>query len=413
MEHDLYFTDPQFDFVTTDVKFPAMVAGYGSGKTEAAINRLMRLKFENPRQDVAYYLPTYDLINSIAFPRIEEFLISKKIKYSINKNEKLVKIKGHGKIILRTMDRPERIVGYEVADSIADELDTLPKDKADDVWKKIIARNRQKKVNGKPNTVAVATTPEGFKFVHDRWHKRGNDDYIIIKASTYSNAMNLPPDYIKTLEEDYPAALLAAYLHGEFVNMAFLSVYSEFDREIHKTDVDMMDGEPLHIGMDFNVGKMAAVIHVIRDGIPYAVRELTDFLDTPTIITAIKERFPNRTIMVYPDASGDSRKSQNATQSDIALLRGAGFVVLANASNPFIRDRVLAVNVKLKKKQYFVNLANCPDFVDALEQQAYDKNGEPDKSSGHDHVLDAAGYFISFKYPVVQGQAVAVKLKGT
>ena len=28
----------------------------------------------------------------------------------------------------------------------------------------------------------------------------------------------------------------------------------------------MREGEPVHVGMDFNVGKMAAVIHVLRGG---------------------------------------------------------------------------------------------------------------------------------------------------
>jgi len=46
------------------------------------------------------------------------------------------------------MDRPERIIGYEHADAVADELDTLTQEKAADVWRKIKARNREKKPDG-------------------------------------------------------------------------------------------------------------------------------------------------------------------------------------------------------------------------------------------------------------------------
>jgi hypothetical protein len=67
------------------------------------------------------------------------------------------------------MEQPQRIVGYEVAHSLVDEIDIMAADKARDAWNKIIARNRQK--CGMPNTVGVATTPEGFKFVYDRWKK--------------------------------------------------------------------------------------------------------------------------------------------------------------------------------------------------------------------------------------------------
>ncbi len=47
-----------------------------------------------------------------------------------------------------------------------------------------------------------------------------------------------------------------------------------------------------------------------------------------------------------------------------------------------------------------VNAKRCPEFAKALEQQAYDKNGEPDKSSGLDHINDAGGYAIAYEFPV-------------
>ena len=53
--------------------------------------------------------------------------------------------------------------------------------------------------------------------------------------------------------------------------------------------------EPLYIGMDFNVGKMAAITHVKRaDGRPRAVDELIDGFDTPDMIRRIKERYRGR-----------------------------------------------------------------------------------------------------------------------
>jgi hypothetical protein len=66
------------------------------------------------------------------------------------------------------MDTPERIIGYEVADSLVDELDMLKTEQARDAWNKIISRNRQKKPDGSLNTVGVGTTPEGFRLVYDR-----------------------------------------------------------------------------------------------------------------------------------------------------------------------------------------------------------------------------------------------------
>ena len=111
---------------------------------------------------------------------------------------------------------------------------------------------------------------------------------------------------------------------------------------------------------------------------------------------------------MYPDASGKNRKSNNASTSDIALLEQAGFDVRVNASNPAVKDRVLSVNAMLHKdgkRRYKVNPQMCPNLVECLEKQAYDKNGEPDKSAGFDHALDAAGYFIAYRYPLVRRTA--------
>lgn len=44
----------------------------------------------------------------------------------------------------------------------------------------------------------------------------------------------------------------------------------------------------------------------------------------------------------------------------------------------------------------------CVHLVGALEQQVFDKNGMPDKSSGLDHILDSFGYFLAYRYPIVK-----------
>lgn len=425
-EVELLLTDPQFELVTTTAQFPAMVAGFGAGKTGALIKRLLALKFQYPDLNVGYYLPTYDLVTTIAVPRFEEALAEmgyypggKDPDYVYNKQEKILKINGCGSVIMRTLDNPGRIVGYEVADSGIDELDTLKEDKARDVWRKILARNRQKKPDGAKNTIAVGTTPEGFKFVYQQWEKAPpSAEYKIIRASTYSNERNLPESYIDDLKADYPDNLINAYIEGEFVNLTSGSVYPQFDRVLNGSDAVLIPGEAIHVGMDFNVGNMSAVVFVNRNGWPVAVEEVIGVLDTPAMIEALQRRFPNRAIFVYPDASGDARKTNNASVSDLELLKQAKFIVLNNAANPFVKDRVLAMNRMIcsgsdKVRRLKVNVQACPAFTEGLEKQAYTDKGEPDKTSGLDHAVDAGGYFVAFRYPIKNGRVVTAKVIGT
>jgi hypothetical protein len=399
---DIELTDAQYDFVSAPDKYPCFCGGFGSGKTHAAVMRAIALKLQYPKQNVAYYLPTYRLILDICFPRFSEVLTEMSLPYRLNISDKYAEIGSFGRVIFRTMDEPETIIGYEVADSLVDELDTLPTEKARNVWNKIIARNRQKKPDGAMNTVGVATTPEGFRFVYEKWRKNVKPGYRLIQAKTEQNRKNLPEDYISDLLANYPSNLISAYLDGEFVNLASGQIYTGFNREKNTTTETIKPNEALHVGMDFNVGKMAAVVNVLRDGKPHAVLEYTGVLDTPQMCDIIKSRHQGHAVLVYPDASGNSRRSNIASQSDIAILRAAGFQVCVNPANPAVKDRVLAMNKLFERGEYRVNPDTCPSFVEALEQQAYDKNGEPDKTSGHDHINDAAGYFVAYKFPIVK-----------
>ena len=401
-------TKPQNQLVNSSARFPAMVAGFGAGKTQALMLRTLKLIF-GEGQDIAYYLPSYPLVRTIAYPRFGEMLDNLGVPWHLNKAEHTIQVNGKT-IIFRTMDNPDAIVGYEVGDSMVDELDTLPKDKARDAWNKIIARNRQKKKVG-INTVAVGTTPEGFRFVYEKWAKDPTESYELIKAPTYSNKKNLPDGYIEALRETYPSNLLQAYLEGEFVNLTAGVVYTNYDRNLCNTDAVAKGGEPLHIGMDFNVNNMAAGIHVMRSGIAYAVDEIIGAADTPAVINIIKSRYPNHAVIVYPDASGAASSSTNASMSDIKMLKNAGFSINAPRKNGRIRDRVASVNKALCDPQgnrsYYVNVEKCPNIALGLEQQAYDKNGGPDKTGGFDHLNDAVGYFIVRQFPITFNRVIA------
>jgi hypothetical protein len=407
-------TPTQKAFATSREPFPAFVGGFGSGKTAAAIARAMALKVHFPSCDVAYYLPTYPLVEDIAFRRFPELCDRKGWAFNLNKQSAYIEFPGAGRIVFRTMEQPHRIVGYEVAHSICDELDTLATEKAREVWNKVIARNRQKCAMG--NTVAVATTPEGFRFVYERWMKKPAPGYVMFRAKTMDNAAHLPQGYIENLTNSYPSNLLAAYLDGEFVNLTAGSVYPSFDRAQNATQETLQPGEPLHIGMDFNVLHCACVVFVLRNGEPHAVDELTEIYDTPSMVRAIRDRWPDRTIYAYPDASGNSRKSVDASAGDIALLRQARMTVLNPPKNPAVKDRVMAVNAMLggdgKPRRFRVNLDKCPGLVESLEKQAYDKNGEPDKASGLDHVADAMGYFIHYKFPIARAAIQRLQVVG-
>lgn len=424
---------PQARFLSLSNKFRAFVAGYGSGKTWVGSAALCIHQWNSPKVPSGYFGASYPQIRDIFYPTIEECAFDYGLKVDIKTSNKEVHFYSgtiyRGTTICRSMDNPSSIVGFKVGKSLVDEIDTLNTEKADNAWKKIIARHRANKcdldfddtaltltheleVARNTNGIDVTTTPEGFKFTYDQFVKKPLNDasirnfYGIVQASTYDNEANLPDDYIASLRASYPPQLIEAYLNGQFVNLNSGSVYPDFDRKLSHTDAVIEQGETLHIGMDFNVLKMAAVVHVIRGGLPYAVDEAFGVRDTPAMVELLKERYAEHGVIIYPDAAGQATSSKSSSVSDHSILRDAGFKIYANSTNPAIKDRLNAMNAMICNseglRRYKVNTNKCPNYTECLEQQIFDDSGMPDKKSGHDHLNDAGGYFISYKYPIVK-----------
>lgn len=402
-------TEPQAEFFQLQGKYPLFCGGFGAGKTEALLDCAFRDALEAPTALVAMYEPTYDLVMLVLAGRMQEKLSEHGIRHRHHKRDNIIytSTRGCGDFVLRTLDNPDRIIGYESYRAHVDEIDTLKPDHARAAWRKIIARNRQrpKGLLNPFNRVSAYTTPEGFRFAYDMWVKLKPPGYEMIQAPTRSNPF-LPEDYISSLRASYPAQLIEAYLEGKFVNLTSGSVYPEFDRVKNGTRDVLQPGEAVHIGMDFNVHNMTAVVFAIRDGWPLALEELTKVRDTPAMAELIADRYRNRSVTIYPDASGANTSSKSASVSDFAILQAKNFRICAHAAHPAVRDRVNAVNALILNakgdRRLKVNVERCPHFTDSLEQLAYDKNGAPEKDSGLDHASDAAGYMIEYRYPIVK-----------
>ena len=401
---------PQAQFLNLPNKFRAYVAGFGGGKTWSGCASLCKHHWEFPTVNSGYFAPSYPQIRDIFYPTIEECAYDWGLRVDIKSANKEVHFYSgrtyRGTTICRSMDNPSSIVGFKIGQALVDELDTLPTDKAREAWRKIIARMRYK-VPKLKNGIDVTTTPEGFKFTYEQFVKEANSSqrkgelYGLIQASTYDNELNLPDDYIESLKESYPPQLIEAYLNGLFVNLTSGAVYPDFDRQLNASFESVQNGDVLHVGMDFNVLKMAAVVHVIRDNNPHAVDELVGVRDTPTMAVLLKERYPNHKICIYPDAAGQATSSKNSSESDHAILRQHGFTLYVNGTNPAIKDRLNAMNSLVLNSQgerrYYVNPLRCPELTGALEQQVYDKFGMPDKTSGLDHTCFTGDTLVTTK----------------
>ena len=397
----IQLTKPQQEFLALTCKYPAFVAGFGAGKSQVMCISAIFDALHGNDSLVALYEPTYKLVRDVLAPTMQKTLDMFGINYVYKQVDKMIITQSPqcGNFMFDTLDDPNKIVGYECHTAHVDELDTLPIDKARLAWQKIIARSRQR-VGEHQNRVSAYTTPEGFKFVYQQWAKnkdKVSDRYKYIQASTYSNPW-LDTDYIDSLKETYPTELIDAYINGQFVNLTSGTVYRSFNRSAHRSSQGVTNKDILYVGMDFNIDHMGAAIFVKRDNAYHLVDEIVDVYNTQTVIDMLKERYSNR-IIVYPDSSGKNRKTSGASESDIATIQQAKIECRYKSTNPRVKDRIMAVNKAFEANRLLVS-PKCTNAINALEQQAYNKNGEPDKSQGIDHILDALGYLVAYEMPI-------------
>lgn len=398
----------QIEFVNdSKTKNLALVGGYGCGKTWAFCLKGIRMAELNKGFTGALLEPTQGMVAANLLDVMDEILelIGLPYEYRASKPEGYTLFWPDGqtsKIRLAGAENYKRIFGANLAWAGIDELDLIEHQLAKRAWNACITRIRV----GKVNQMFGTSTPEGYKFMHEYFVEQADETKRCIHGKTEDNP-KVPWDYIENIRRNHTEQQCLAYLEGQFVNVTTGNVYYAFDRVQNGTLFTLADFDPdsiLHVGLDFNIGKMAAIVSIIKDGVVYTIDEIGG-LHTPDIIAKLKEKFPGRTVIVYPDPAG-TQGNANGQISSIALLKDAGFECRYPKGHAPILDRVAAVNARFrnanKVARHFVNIQACPLLVKGLEQQGFD-NGKPDKSGGLDHSLDALGYFVHYKYPLLAG----------
>lgn len=406
----------QSEFISEkEAKATALVVGYGGGKSFVLVLLMVLLKLEYPNSDILYCMPTFSMYRDIVIPLLQEITQGTNIGWDWNKSTGEIFFSCGGRIILKSMDDPSKLVGFNVGFVLLDELDTLPTDKARDIFLKASARARIKLVDGRINQIFVATTPEGRRFVYQMFYKNKPDNYKLIQASSRLNPY-LDQSYFDNIIATAPNPQIAeAYIDGKFVNMAVGAVYPAYDPIKCHTDAIYREGEELFIGMDFNVLNMNGCVFVKREPLknsasPYngrptlhCIYHLQEIKDTPEMAEVIKNKYPRSPIHIYPDASGKNTSSKGASTSDLSILRSNGFHVHAKSKNPAIMNRVNSVNSAFRTGLVKVNEILCPDLADALESQTFNEKTElPEKTVGSsiDDINDSFGYAIEYIYPI-------------
>ena len=388
-------TNPQAEVIGSKARFRVLVSGRRFGKTFLAINELARFA-RFPNKKVWYVAPTYRQAKGICWSDLVERLKYHNWISEVNNSDLTVILRNNSKISLRGADNEQSLRGVGLDFLCMDEFADI----SPSAWFEVLRPT----LSDTQGHALFCGTPRGFgNWAYDMYVKGTNDkEWESFKYTTLEGEQ-VPDEEISQAKDDLDERTFQQEYMASFVNYAGM-IYYNFDRKKNIVDSFNRNYETLHIGLDFNVDPMCAVVSVIENDRIFVIDEIQIWSsNTNEMVEEIKRRYEKR-VIVYPDPSARQRKTSAGGMTDLAILKNAGLEVRCRNSAPFVRDRINSVNAKLKNAKgihslFIVN--SCKNVIKSIERQIYKEGTHvPDKDSGYDHFNDALGYMIEYNFPL-------------
>ena len=388
-------TVPQQTVIDSKARFRILISGRRFGKTYLAINELARFaRFPNKR--VWYVAPTYRQAKGICWIELKDKLQKHRWVREINNSDLTVTLRNNSRISLRGADNEQSLRGVGLDFLVMDEF----ADVNSNAWYEVLRPT----LSDTQGHAIFCGTPRGFgNWAYDLYVKGQSDkDWESFKFTTLEGGQ-VPQDEIEQASSDLDERTFQQEYMASFVNYSGM-IYYNFDRKLHLREKYNNKLSVVYIGLDFNVDPMAGVVCVVENNRIIVIDEIQIWSsNTNEMCDEIKRRY-NCKIKIYPDPSAKQRKTSAGGMTDIAILKNAGFEVFARNSAPFVRDRINAVNAKLKNAKGISSLSivnSCKNMIKSIERQIYKEGTHvPDKDSGYDHFNDALGYMIEYNFPL-------------
>ena len=389
-------TNPQKNVIQDDSRFRVLITGRRFGKTFVAINEIA--KFASiPNKKVWYVAPSYRQAKAICWGVLKEKMIYHKWVKSINHSDLTLTLKNNSQITLRGSDNESSLRGVGLNFLILDEFQDINKT----AWYEVLRPT----LSDTEGHALFCGTPRGFGNWSYDLYKMGenNKDWKSFQYTTLEGEQ-VSEDEIEQAKQDLDLRTFQQEYEATFVNYSGM-IYYNFSRDKNIIEKYNKNTGVLHIGLDFNVDPMSAVVCIIENDRIFVVDEIQIYSsNTNEMCEEIKTRYKNKQIVVYPDPSARQRKTSAGGLTDLAILKNNGFDVRCRSTAPLVRDRINAVNSKLKnvngKNSLFI-VKFCKNAIKSIERQIYKEGTHiPDKDSGYDHMNDALGYLVEYNFPL-------------
>jgi hypothetical protein len=397
MENQMPLSDVQQEVSNNPSRFKVVVAGRRWGKSWLSMHEMAKhARFPNSK--IFYVAPTYKMCRQILWDDIKEKFIRARWAKKINESNLEITLVNNSRIYLRSGDNPDNLRGVS--------MDYLVMDEAAMIDQKMWTEVCRPALSDRQGGAMFITTPQGKgSWIYDLWQgAHGQENYSAFQYTTIAGG-NVSPDEIEAARNELDEKSFRQEYEASFETYAG-AIYYNWDSSVHikKADTEFKKNEILHVGMDFNVSPIVAMITRVNGNEISVIDEISmEGSNTFEMAEELINRYPNNRMWIYPDASGQARKTSSNT-SDHHILRNAGFVLKVKSINPPVKDRIAAINTSLKATDGSVKLTvdpKCRHLIKCISGQTYKEGTRiPDKNSNLDHMNDALGYLVHWINPI-------------
>ncbi len=414
----------QLEFIKAQERLVGFVGGIGSGKTWVAVCKAVALSTVSPRLSGMILEPTFTMARDVALPTIKRVLDLMGIPYRLHETHMTVTLHNGAVWLLRSGDRPENLAGLNLAWAIVDE-GALQTERA---ILETMARVRDPRSG--LQQVCIVGTPDGYNHIHRMFVTNADNNTRLIRARTRDNP-SISAGYLQTMTAHLSPDERRQYLDGEFVSMSGRVFHAWGDHLVGDPPRDAVYNNIQRAGVlqlwaDFNVGEMAWLLvykppdegdvsYIVAECIGSntgTARHVHEFKATLSewVADFCALAFTRWSLVdAYTDASGRARKS-SASETDVELLEAEGFRVKSPPANPRVSDGVNITNAVLSRGQLKIS-PRCVRTLAAIRAHGYDKDGQPDKKHGHDHITDAIRYGVHAQYHINPHKRASVSVR--
>jgi hypothetical protein len=394
-------SNPQQTIVDAPQRFVVCIAGRRFGKTHLSIRFLCKAA-RMPDKEVWYVAPTYKQAKMIVFKKLRKKLLDLRWVRKINETNLSFELKNGSTISLKGADNYDSLRGVG--------LDFLVMDEFADIDEEAWTETLRPTLADKMGKALFIGTPKGMNWAKDLYDlaQEYPEEWASFQYTTEQGG-NVSITEIEAARRSLDARTFNQEFRATFETFSGRIFYA-FDRKYNVKQYNDPLPRELHLGVDFNIDPMSAVLGVKTGNVMHIIDEFKIFgSNTEELVEEVKTRYPEHTIIAYPDPAGAQRKTSAGGKTDHTILRNAGFTVKAPHSHNAVRDGINAVNAKLLSSSGFTTLffdPKCKYAIECLEKQTYKEGTSiPDKDSGFDHMNDALRYMVDYLFPIKQPTA--------